>query len=248
MSIVNAAGKSIASTHLSNGTIITMFNQIINVTTQISFKNANGVVKYRMTADIGAQADKLRCAQYIVSMSQAALSQTPRMVLYISSKTVINSATDITVLPLYEFISPTITRLGFENYQLTWWCNSDESVNTSLYDDIKIKKFSQHQLDSFTPPATATQILCSANLRWELLSQDGGGIKDSFPVLTPIIHNPVILSTKTGYGYVTDFASNSGGGGGGNGMSLHSHTSVTDGGFAAAVFMPSAVMRPFNWR
>lgn len=247
MSIVNAAGKSVASTHLFNGTIITMFNQIVNVTTQINFKNANGDVKYTLAADTSAQANKYRCAQYIVSMSQASLAKTPRMVLYIQSSTVINATTGITVNPLYEFISPTITRLGFENYQLTWWCNSDELVSTSLYDDIKIKKFSQNQLDSFTPTANSTQILCSANLRWELLSQDGGGIKDAFPVLTPIIRNPVILSTKTGYGYVTDFASNSGGGGG-NGMSLHSHTSVTDGGFAAAVFMPSAVMRPFNWR
>jgi hypothetical protein len=67
------------------------------------------------------------------------------------------------------------------------------------------------------------------------------------PTLTPVITNPLILSLNTGYGYITDFATNTNGGGNGS-LPMHSHTSVTDGGFAAAVFMPSAVMRPFNWR
>ena len=61
--------------------------------------------------------------------------------------------------------------------------------------------------------------------------------------ITPVIYNIAVVDVLTGQGYITDFS----GGGGDGGVGMHSHLSTNDGGFAAAVFMPSAIMKPFTW-
>jgi hypothetical protein len=78
------------------------------------------------------------------------------------------------------------------------------------------------------------------------LKQEGGGVQDTYHSLIPIIDTPAIAAVSKNDGYVLDFETGTGSGGGGIGM--HSHTSNDDGGFAAAVFMPSASIRPINWR
>jgi hypothetical protein len=95
------------------------------------------------------------------------------------------------------------------------------------------------------------KVLCTANLKWEKLATTinfGNKVKDIVPKFYPIITNVIVLAIIRGQGYVTDFAA---GGGDGSGVytsiNIHSHTATNDGGFAAAVFMPSAVMKPLNW-
>lgn len=182
------------------------------------------------------------------------------------SSTEETSGPRITAEPLYELITPTIHRRGPDGCDLVWWSNVSNAttfaaetrqcwatgkvegfVNPAAnytYRPELVKRFTEDEIEYGTNGNENTaKIMCEACIYWENLAQVGGGVSDSFTHLTPVIKKINVVTLIPGEGYVTDFT------GGNNGaMGIHNHTCIEECGFAAAVFMPSAVMRPFNWR
>lgn len=235
-------GKNIAITRMSDGSVLSMFNNaIMTADTTINFYDKSGKQRYTMSIDQTAITNKYRCAYYSRSLPQSAVDTSdskPRFLLRLISSS--------TVEPIYEFISPAIMSVKQDMVQLSWWSNVETSKFNSSYDKTALVRFSSSNLYVDTNIAVS-KILCTATIRWEYLRQSGGGVNDSVFKLIPIIDTPVIATTINNQGYVVDFETGTGGGGGG-GLGIHSHTSNDDAGFAAAVFMPSAHIRPLSWR
>lgn len=250
--MITDVGKNIAAVKLIDGSVINFFNKTYDLAANVNYYNEQGEIQYIITRDQSQFKNKYRCAYYTRSYSQSVLSNKAKLVICLSDIE-ITHPTNITAKPLYELISPSINRLGIDEYQLSWWSNVDniselqENNGVYFYKSTAIKKFSQNTLADIEQNQAATKILCTSYIKWEKLVQQVGGVKDTVAQLTPVIVNPIIVAAITGEGYITDF-SGGGSGGGGGGLSLHSHTSNEDGGFAGAVFMPSANMRVLNWR
>ena len=156
-----------------------------------------------------------------------------------------NGTDGISCTPLYECIFPTIGINASGNAQLTWWSNTKEIINADeygkyLYDSSKIQKFFANGYSSIQLKMGVSKILCSAPIYWERLKFEGYDVN---PHRSPVIRNISIIKCINNEGYVLDFVSE----GGDGSMRMHSHTNTMDGGFAAAVFMPSAVPRPMSW-
>lgn len=249
--MITDVGKSVATVKLLDGNVINFFNKTYDLSANINYYDQQGNLQYVVTRDEAQYNNKHRCAYYTRSYSQSAIDNIPRIVLCLSGISVTQQQ-NITAFPLYELISPSVNRLGIDEYQLSWWSNVDNITDLNqiqgiyFYNSNAIKKFSQNTLADIEENQAATKILCTAYIKWEKLAQQINGVKDITAQLTPIIVNPTIIAVIQGEGYITDFSG--GGSGGGGGLSLHSHTSNEDGGFAGAVFMPSANMRVLNWR
>ena len=115
-----------------------------------------------------------------------------------------------------------------------------------------VKRFNGTNITQEQPKTKSAKVLCSAAVKWEKLAtgltSNNSTKKESLPQYYPVINNPIVLSFMTNEGYVTDFAAPGNGGDDAYSVTnIHSHTATNDGGFAAAVFMPSAVMKPLNW-
>lgn len=231
-------GKSIAIARLTDGSVLSMFNNtLIGMETTVNFHDKDGP-RYTMSIDQTAFTNKYRCAYYSRSLPQGSMDMTPHLILMLSSNS--------TVQPIYEFISPAITCIKQDMVQLSWWSNVEASKFNGSYDATALVRFSSSNLYVDTNIA-AYKILCTATIRWEYLKQMGAGAGDANFMMVPIIDTPAIAVVIKNEGYVLDFETGTGGGGGG-GLGIHSHTSNDDAGFAAAVFMPSAHIRPLNWR
>lgn len=246
--MITNTGKTIATIKSTDGSVINIFNRTFySWGSTIQFKNSSGKSIYSMAIDQSYISNQYRCACFTISYSNSALSMTPNLVLHVPDMTALSN-NGIVAYPLFELISPTINKTG-ESYQLTWWSNVDDYsklVNNNgiyTYEREKIKKFSQSTISSEKSTNLSGSILCTAHVYFERLSQVGSGTFESSATETPIIRSIAIIALITGQGYVTDFSS----GGDDGGIGMHSHLDNNDGGFAAAVFMPSAIMKPFTW-
>ena len=246
--MITNTGKTIATMKVPDGTVLNIFNRTFySWGKTINFQDDRGKSRYSIAIDQSYISNQYRCACFTRSFANNAIGMTPYILLYVPdlSKTTDNGTT---AYPLFELISPSINYTG-NIYQLTWWSNVKdysklENVNGIYkYDAEKIKRFSQSTIATETESNTCGNILCTAQLYFEKLKQTGSGAFDSNIRMTPIIRNIAIVTLLTGQGYITDFSS----GGGDGGIGMHSHLSNNDGGFSAAVFMPSAIMKPFTW-
>jgi hypothetical protein len=246
---INDIGKNIAVARLTDGSLLNFFNHTLVGTTdkEIIFYDMDDEPRYVMTIDQSAIDNKYRCAHFSRSFAQAADENVNlNMLMMIIDNNIENKDKDIPVQPLYEFISPSIMSVKQDTIQLSWWSNVNASQlnENNRYKTESLIRFSSDNL-FVNNSTTVCKVLCTALVRWEYLRQEGGGIQDGRCKLYPIIETPVIVSVVKNEGYVLDFDS---GGGDGGGIGIHSHTSNDDGGFAASVFMPSAHIRPLNWR
>ena len=251
--MVNDVGKTVATIKLLDGTVVNFFNKTYSLKQDIYFYDENGSSRYAITRDNDSFTNKYRCGYYAHSYSQSANFSQPRLILNLSGIT-ISGGGAVTANPLWQMISPSVNKLNVDEYQLSWWSNVDAKgslkpidANVYKYDIKQIRRFSYNELANLPENASACKILCTANIRWERLAQGtASGPTESHCHLTPIIVNPTIVTLIEEQGYITDFAT--GGGSGSGGIGMHAHTSMQDGGFAAAIFMPSANMRVLNWR
>lgn len=248
MAIVDI-GKNVVVTRMYDGSILNFFNHTILASNNtIVFLDIDNKERYIMNLDQTVIQNKYRCAHFVRSFAQSEMDNEPKMVLMLNDSDKGNTTEqDIQVSPLYEFISPSVMNIKQDNVQLTWWSNvqADKFDSNQGYDVKSLIRFSSTQLGIDTN-IIGYKIMCTAVIRWEMLKQVVGGVTEQYHKLYPIIYKPAIVTIIKDQGYILDFESGTGSGGGGIG--LHSHTSNDDGGFAAAVFMPSARIRPLNWR
>lgn len=264
-------GKAFATIRMHNGSVINMFNRSFSSWgTSIDFLDPNGTTRYKMAIDQVYMKNKYRCACFTYSFTASAISMSPRVVLYVPGKNSSNDSNENSsasgdgsdgssssetesspfswAYPIFELICPTISSIGNGVYQLTWWSNVDnynaikDENGTYIYNPTQIKKFSEYSLSSnASRSGSCANIVCTAPLHFENLMQNGTDKNCYFA--TPVIKRIAIIDVIPNNYYVTDFS----GAGGGDGIGMHSHLNNNDGGFAAAVFMPSAIMKPFTW-
>ena len=254
-------GRTPATSQIQDGSIIHIFNYSASsaraTTGQIAFYDVVGNKKYVVNTQ-SIENPNYRIASFARSLSHTTFHNTIRMVILNKSSEEASQQYLIPAFPIYQLISPNITNMGYDSYQLTWWCNTDKATEwmteknpdgiTYKYNDVYVKKFNLKQLDKISEPtSTSAKVLCTAALRWQKLAQVGGGAADIHPKFMPVISDPVVLTFIKDEGYVTDFSIPGSGQGEGTGLGIHAHTAINDGGFAAAIFMPSAIMKPFNW-
>ena len=215
-------------------------------------KATSSTPKYTMTVEDSAYYS--RALFFHRSWTGNQLDNVSRPVIYIPNNVSEDENTGssdaspkgISCTPLYECIFPAIGINASGNAQLTWWSNTKEIITANdqgkyLYDSSKIQKFFANDYSSVELKLGVSKILCSAPVYWERLKFDK---YDENPHRSPVIRNISIIKCINNEGYVLDFVSE---GSDGGSMRLHSHTNTMDGGFAAAVFMPSAVPRPMSW-
>ena len=247
--MITDVGRTVACVKTADGTVLNIFNRTFyNWGTNIVFKDERGNNRYNVIVDTSYVTNCYRCACFTRSFATRAIDNSPQILLYVPTSAQ-SSAFGITAQPLFELISPTIAK-NEDIYQLTWWSNVEDysqmaqgSGGTYEYDPSKLKMFSTNTLGDEAENSSCAKILCTAMMNFERLVQVGGSSKDASPRWTPVIRNVAVIAVITGEGYITDFST----GGSGGGIGMHSHLSNDDAGFAAAVFMPSAVMKPFNW-
>lgn len=235
-----------------NGYIYSFYNRTcLDIGDSIRFYDRAGSNAYTIQPDSAASSNAYRACYFSVSLGATPLDGKPRILLYIPDSITVSNPDSSTVsyaFPLFETISPFVSSNGKGDYRLSWWSNVEDisklkDINGCYqYDQECIKKFSNGVFQQ--PTQSSAKILCTADLTWRELKQSGGGITNNYFLSYPVVRNVSISVLIKGQGYVTDFAVD----GGGGGLSVHSHTSIMDGGYAAAVFMPSAGIRPTNWR
>ena len=244
--MINDVGKTSVIIRL-NDYVINMVNSTLgnSVTGSIRIFDEDGsTLRYTMTVgDLQS-----RCLMYARLFSGDSIDTSLRPVVYIPSNVSDVGTGGVSCIPLYECISPSVSKLINGNYQVTWWSNTDSALamdETSkyVYDYSKIHKFKSNALDDVDSTSSACKILCTAPVHWEKLKMDG---YDDMTYMTPIIRDIAVLACISGEGYIVDFST--GGGGSGGGMRVHSHLNTQDCGFAGAVFMPSATPRVMSWK
>lgn len=234
-------GKNIATTRLSDGSVLNLFNSTVVKAQTINFKDIDNQIRYTLVLDQTSFQKKYRCACYSRSFPQSTIDTQVRYLLVLP-----NSGKN--VQPLYEFISPSILNLKQDMIQISWWSNVYANKFQDKYDVNALVRFSSSEL-VIDESIKTYKILCTSVIRWEYLKQDTTG--DNYHKLIPIIDTPIIVAVIKDQGYVVDFETGTGSGSGsgsGGGIGIHSHTSNDDGGFASAVFMPSAHLRPISWK
>lgn len=246
--MITNTGKSIVSIKTNEGIVISIFNRTFHAWgSTINLNDMQNNKRYNIAIDQSYITNQYRCACFSMSYANNSLRTTPHLVVYAPDMST-KSNNGITAYPLFELISPSVNKTG-DIYQLTWWSNvANYSQLTQInniyqYDPSVIKKFSQSTISSEKSTNSSANLLCTAHIYFEKLKQSGSGTFDARPRITPVIHHVAIVDVITGQGYVTDFSS----GGDDGGIGMHSHLDNNDGGYAAAVFMPSAIMKPFTW-
>jgi hypothetical protein len=241
--MIDDVGKTNAIIRL-NDFVVNMFNGTVTdgMATGITILAEDGATP-RYTMAVNSDGVNSRCLMYTRSFTGDSIDHVKRPVLY---QPVDDSGVYGAVcIPLYECISPGAARLMNGNYQLTWWTNMDEVPKKDesgryVFDYSKVHKFHINELGDVESTSSSCKLLCTAPVHWEKLLMRG---YDDMPYMTPIIREVAILVAVSGEGYVVDFSTGSGGGG----LKIHSHLNTMEGGFAAAVFMPSAVPRQISW-
>ena len=244
--MINDVGKIPVSIRRDGG-VWTMFNTTITSSSTLTFCDENNNVKYDYM--VNEDGTGSRALFYSHSFSTDAIDIQNRPVLYVPPS--VTSASQgynyrRQCIPLYEVISPSVSKKDSGIYQLTWWTNTDEPMEMNTmgvyeYDYSKIKKFYTAVLGDIEDNPQATKLLCTASIMFDRLKCLE--YNDMFVKVTPVIEDITVLACITGEGYIVDFST--GGNGGGN--KIHSHLSTQDCGFAGAVFMPSAVPRVMSW-
>lgn len=145
---------------------------------------------------------------------------------------------------LYESICPAISMIGGSSgINLVFWTNFNQGadVSTGTYDENTVFKASSFDYPSALRAGVTKKALCSANISFEQLRQDGGGFNDNKPIFIPVVKSVAILSYSDGA--IFDFS------GGGGGIGRHSHESNANsaGGFAYSVFAPGTSIKPISW-
>ena len=243
--MITDVGKTIASIRGNEGMVINMFNSSIETTGVVNFYDSIGL-RYRMAIDSTWSGAKYRSLHFTRSFPGGNLTNYKLLVPYTPAGTAGSETGAIQALPLFEVISPVMSKTAGDVYQLTFWTNMSAITTTKsgrkVYDYNNVIKFSNNALGDIVEDASASKVLCVAPIHWENLYQVGTGIAETKLQLTPVIQSVAITAVISNDGYIVDFST-----GGGSTMAMHSHTSNLDYGFAAAVFMPSASLRVQNW-
>ena len=243
--MINDVGKTSAIVRL-NDYVVNMVNATIpaSMSAGINILDFDGAtIRYSMA--INADGVNARCLMFARSFAGDAMSATLRPVIYVPPNVQDAGMGGVTCIPLYECISPCASKLINGNEQLTWWTNMDEMPDSNgyggyIYDYAKVHKFRSNDLNESSANTSACKILCTAPIYWERLQMAN---YDNRVYNTPVIRDIAILTVVQGEGYIVDFMS----GGSGSGIKMHNHLSNLEGGFAGAVFMPSAVPRVMSW-
>lgn len=243
--MISDVGKTIASSRMNNGMVINIFNSGIDATGTVEFYDVAGL-RYQMAIDSLWSGQKYRAAHFTRSFPGDSIHNYKLLVPYVPNNEY-GSSGCLQALPLFEVISPTMSKTASDVYQMTFWTNMS-SIKTSnggqrVYDYQNVVKFSNNALGDIEEDSSVSKVLCVAPIHWENLYQVGGSIRETKVQLTPVIQQVAITAVIMNDGYIVDFST----GGDGSGNTMHSHTSNLDCGFAAAVFMPSASMRVQNW-
>lgn len=240
--MVTEVGKSVAVLCLPDGSTVNIFNKQLPTipTAGLHFTRPDGSEAYVINYD--ASYATARGAVFRRALGQNSVSENDVPLIYAPNDQNVCSI-------LFQVMSPTIHQFDENKYQLSWWTNLEncdpETISSHTYLDYTVHKFDASNLD-IENDSSNTKALCTAYIKFEKLKCSGGGTSsdgDAFQIY-PIITRPIIVYAQKGQGFIVDFAT----GGGGGGIGVHAHTSVQDAGFAAAVFMPSAIMKPFNWK
>lgn len=262
--MITEVGKTVPLIQFPDGTAICFYNKCMTSwDANIKYSSADGVVRYIVVIDDTYRVNEYRCGCFVRTWTHMGIDSKEQILLYVPRSTDNNAVvTDkmigpptpqqagVTALPIFELISPVISKVNGGKYQLTWWSNVSnvndlvKSGDAYEYNPEAIKRFSRKTIADETETSTCAKILCTAPIEFEDLIHVSGGGADAMPRMVPIIRDIAVTTVIAGEGYVTDFTT---GGDGGGGIGMHSHLSNDDAGFAAAVFMPSAVMKPMNW-
>lgn len=247
--MISDVGKNPCSIRLMDGTVLNFFNKTIPSSGTYTYKDKNNKVKYSVRFSDQDAKNTYRACFYFRSYPNAMIEKEAHPLINLH-KIDLSGSGVINADFIYEFISPSICKIA-DVYQLSWWCNLDTTkIDTELissgkipYDKTYVKKFKTNDLQSVSSESSSSCVkaLCTASLSFQHLQQSFS--KSNPDRITPVVRRITILGTISGQGFVTDFST-----GNGSGMSIHAHTSTDDGGFAAACFMPSAIMRPLNWK
>ena len=243
--MINDVGKTSVSIRM-NGCIINMFNTTIVSNQSLTFLDENDRVKFNYTVNEDGLGS--RALFYTYSFSTDPIETHTRPVLFIPPSVAQEyNYENQPCIPLYEVISPSLSKKESVIYQLTWWTNTTETVvQNSMgvyeYDYSKIKKFYTATLGDIEDNQNSSKLLCTAPITFDMLKCAEYG--DSYVMMTPIIQDIAILAAISGEGYIVDFSTGSGGGGGNK---IHSHLNTQDCGFAGAVFMPSSTPKVMSW-
>lgn len=244
--MISDVGKTIASSRMNNGMVINVFNSAIDATGVVNFYDIAGL-RYQMAIDSLWSAQKYRAAHFTRSFPGDSIHNYKLLVPYVPNSQY-GAGGRLQALPLFEIISPTMSKTASDVYQMTFWTNMSSIALTPggqrVYDYLNVVKFSNNALGDIEEDSSVSKVLCVAPIHWENLYQQGTGIAETRLQLTPVIQQVAITAVIMNDGYIVDFST---GGGGSAGNAMHSHTSNLDCGFAAAVFMPSASMRVQNW-
>lgn len=242
--MINDVGKTSVCIRM-NGCVINMFNTTVASNQSLTFLDENDRVKFNYTVNEDGLGS--RALFYTYSFSTDPIEAHARPVLFIPPSVAQKyNYEHQPCIPLYEVISPSLSKKESIIYQLTWWTNTTETaVQNSMgvyeYDYSKIKKFYTATLGDIEDNRNSSKLLCTASITFDMLKCAEYG--DSCVMRTPIIQDIAVLVAISGEGYIVDFST--GGGGGGN--KIHSHLNTQDCGFAGAVFMPSATPRVMSW-
>lgn len=246
-------GKTVPLIQLPDGSAICFYNRTMEIwTDNIRYATPDGIIKYIAIIDDSYRVNHYRCGCFVRTALHCPIDNTSGNVLLYVPDSVNNEGYGITAYPLFEMITPVISVVNAHNYQLTWWSNvanvkelTKSDDDSYVYEPYSILKFNPPYsgVDALNSSGSVAKILCTGTIEFEDLIQIGGGSVSAFSRPVPILRRIAITAVITGEGLVTDFTN----GGNGNGIGIHSHLNNEDGGFAAAVFMPSAIMKPMNW-
>ncbi len=238
----------------SNGRNCAIYNDAYPTLGNADFYDKYNRYTYKMS--VSANSGN-RCGVFSYSSNQILSSR--RLVLSIQEGPSDDGYTHVE--PIYEMISPSITVRSPSHMILSWWSNISDfssfeqnchvtnpakSIDYYKYSSSYIRRVTQDEVETGDIQATGNEprILCHGYLKFDYLMQKNSSSNDSYPVLYPIVRQIYVASVFANQGYIVDFECGDGSGG----KKIHNHTSNEECGFAAAVYMPSAFIRPFNWR
>lgn len=241
--MINDVGKTTAIIRLDDY-VLNLFNATVtdNMVGGIEIYGEDGKTK-RYQMSINSDSLNGRCLMFTRSFPGNTIDHVMRPVVYLP-ESIQAEGQGATCIPLYECICPSVVKFISGNYQLTWWTNTDampskDGLSRYVFDYSKVHKFKTSELGDVESTSSSCKVFCTAPVQWEKLKF----VKyDDAPYDTPVIRSVSILTAISGEGFIVDFST-----GTGSGMKIHSHLNTMDGGFAAAVFMPSAIPRQMSW-
>lgn len=262
--------KTLASCQITDGTLVSFFNDTPYQAGPINWYNQSNQIKYTMVLsenDISQGHRMLLWSRYFL---RGSIDTIPRVVPFLlgdvlgdfdnvenedisesgvpsPSSIFGDSGSDMSidiVYPLYEAMIPALSELkDSSNTNVVFWTNLKPGAvqDDNAYRADNIFRVSSYDYRAAVNAGITRKALCSATISFEMLKQSGGGLTDIHFVHIPVITNVKILSFSDGA--IFDFS------GGGGGIGIHSHESNSNsaGGFAYSVFAPGSSVKPISW-